>query len=1002
MEQEDPPTGELHIRFLGGFRLTWGGEPLVRLQTPLFRRLLAYLILHRRSAQSREYVAFLLWPDVTEKKAKRNLRQLLYRLRRRFPQAEQWVEIGRKTIRWRADAPFSLDVAAFTEAVAGAEEVPALEEAVAMYGGPLLPGFYDEWVLTRREQLQLQFVAALHRLVEALAAEKEYRRAIGYARLLLEAERLREATYELLLELHIARCDRAAALRVYREAEKMLAEAFGVAPGGRLQALQKQALALPETAPAARPVVHLPPQPTPFVGREHELAEIGALLQQGDCRLLTLTGLGGSGKTRLALEAARQAAGQFPDGVYFVSLSSAHGKQEMLAAVASALNFSLDGRRSPLAQLGTYLRRRRLLLLLDSFERVREGAPLLADILEAAPGLTLLVTSRQVLALRWEWRYPVPGLSIPSRGEAETPARLAAYDAVALFLEIAGRIRPDFVLTEANAPAVSRICRLVEGLPLALELAAVWLSEYAPAEIAACIAENIDFLKTPLQDVPRRQCSLYATFDYSWQQLPAEQQQVLARLSAFPASFTTDAALAVAAADEEMLAQFRARSLLSSQVDGESERWELHDLLREYALERLEADKATAASVRERHADYYLHLLAGYEGDLRGGPQQQTALETVAVELDHVLAARRHATQNEGEEMLQPSTFPLFLFLQLCNRYAQGREIFCAGPALPVDSAQHGHQQAYAAHFHYFSGEYARAHAAAVRAVDCGRVADDLDAIAAADYALARIAYTRGAYRQAERLAEAALALHCSRADRLQQAACYNLLGLIHVGLFDHTATGRPLPPPRERSLQPVYAAEAYYRRARALYRETGHAQGEAIALHNLGFTYLPRLNASVEQGERERLLEQMRTYLEEAASLFRQHHRYSALAQSLNWLGNIHARWLDRATAVAYFQEALSTIARTQDPMILMDILSALAARLWLPSGRVRAAATLLTLVEEHPAADVRVRRRARKWLAEAERQLAPAAFDAAVVRGRRLTAEEAAQETAQALAQE
>ena len=935
MEQEDPPTGQLDVGLLGGFHLTWGGEPLAQLQTPLFRRLLAYLILHRHGAQSREYIAFLLWPDLSETKAKRNLRQLLYRLRRRFPKIEQFAAIGRKTIRWRADASFYLDVDAFKEAVAGAEGVPALEEAVALYSGPLLPGVYDEWVLTRREQLQRQFTATLHRLVEALAAEGAYRRAIGYARRLLEAERLRESTYHLLLELHITRRDRAGALRVYREAEKMLAEAFGVTPGAPLQALHRQALALPERTPGARPEVQLPPQPTPFVGREQELAEIGELLQQSDCRLLTVTGLGGSGKSRLALEAARQAAAEFPDGVFFVSLSAARSEQEMLAAVAGGLNFSLEGRRPPLAQLGAYLRRRQLLLVLDSFERVREAAPLLAEMLEAASGLKLLVTSRQVLALRWEWRYPISGLSVPPPGEADATDALARYDAVALFVEIARRIRPDFALTGKNAASVSRICRLVEGLPLALELAAVGLPECTPGEIAARIAGNIEFLETPLQDVPPRQRSLYATFDYSWQQLPDEQQRALARLCAFPASFTPDAALAVAAADEKMLAQLQARSLLRPQAGDESGRWEMHDLLREYALERLEADEGTAASVQERHADYYLHLLAGHEGDLRGGSRQQTALDAVAVELDHVLSARRYAAQNEGEEMLQPATYPLFLFLQLCDRYAQGREIFCSDVALPVSSAQYGHQQAYAAYFHYYTGDYRQAHAAAVQALDYGRAADDLDALAAAAYVLARIAYTRGAYRQAKRLAEEALTLHRNRLDRLGQAACYNLLGLIHVSLFNHSPTGSPLPPHSERSLQPVDAAGAYYRRARALYREAGHEQGEAIALHNLGFTYLPRLNANVNPDEQKALLGQMVTYLEDAASLFRQHQRYSALAQSLSWLGNIHARWLDRASAVVYFQKSLAAIARTDDPMILVDILSAVAVRLWLPAGQ-------------------------------------------------------------------
>ena len=1008
--EEEQPVDQLTIRFLGGFQLSWGQEPLAEVQTPLFRRLLAFLIVHRQTVHSRQRVAFLLWPDVPETKARRNLRQLLYRLRRQFPEVERFVEVGRKTVRWCADAPFVLDVSRFTEAAARAEAaadddpaaIPLLEEAVSRYRGELLPGLYDEWVLTRRERLHQKYLALLHRLAEALATQGAYRRAIAHARRLLEAERLRESTYHLLLRLHISRRDRAGAIRVYREAETMLAEAFGVEPGAGLRALQRQAQTLPqETVSPTTPANSLPAQPTPFVGREEEVAQIGARLRRPDCRLLTLSGLGGSGKTRLALEAAGRVSADFSDGVAFVPLSGARSRQDLVGAIATALDFSFEGRLSPLEQLLAHLRQRRLLLLLDSFERVWEEAPVVAKILEEAPEVVLLVTSRRVLNLRWEWRFPVSGLAVPPTEGEELPEAVADYDAVTLFLQIARRIDPDFALTGENAPAVAHICRVVEGLPLALELAAVWMQEHSCAEIAEQISRNLGFPERPLRDMPPRQRTLQATFAYSWQSLPARRQEALACLSVFPAPFTAAAAAAVAGAEEATLEALVAHSLLRKGVGGRGNavRYDLHDLLQEYAAGRL-ADSGGETEGRDRHAAYYLHRLSRREDDLRGGPGQPGALAATTAELEHVVAAWRHAVAARMETLLQPATFPLYLYLSLGNRYEQGRELFCAALQLPATSPQYAHNRAYAARFLYHAGDYPRAGSAAAEALARGRAGDDLDAVAASLYVLASVAYTRGAYRQAIRLAEEGVTAQRSRGDRLGEALCYNLLGLSHLGLFGHSPTGDPLPAAPLRSTKPVEAAQRYYRRALALHRACGYEEGEATALHNLGHSHIPLLNATVDADARQPLLTRMIGYLEEAAALHRRHDQHGALAQTLNWLGFAHARWRERAAATAYYREALASIAEVARPKLLTDVLSAIAVHLWLPSGRPAEAVTLLALALAHPATDARVQRRCRQWLAQAEAQLPADAYAAAAERGRQMAPAAAVRETLGALA--
>lgn len=224
--------------------MTWEGESLPKLQAPLLRRFIAYLLLHRETPQLRTRLAALFWPDAPEGQSRRNLRQLLYRLRRQLPQADRFLDARRKTVQWRADGPFVVDVDRFETAVQEADTIAELETAVSLYKGLLLPGHHETWMAAEREQLHQQFVSALYRLVGALEEKGQHRRAIVYARELVELERTRESSYRLLMRLHIANGDRAAALRVYDECVAMLAEEMGVAPSPALEELRQQLQAL--------------------------------------------------------------------------------------------------------------------------------------------------------------------------------------------------------------------------------------------------------------------------------------------------------------------------------------------------------------------------------------------------------------------------------------------------------------------------------------------------------------------------------------------------------------------------------------------------------------------------------------------------------------------------------------------------------------------------------------------------------------------------------------
>ena len=382
---------------------------------------------------------------------------------------------------------------------------------------------------------------------------------------------------------------------------------------------------------------NLPAPRTSFVGRASELDAIDQLLEDPECRLLTLVGPGGAGKTRLALEAAGRRIERYPHGVHFVPLVALASAEFLAPAVAEAMQFTMDGAHSASSaqeQLLDYLVERSTLLVLDNFEHLVDGADLLGEIIERAPNVELLTTSRERLNLQSEWVLDVHGLGLAENGNGG-PAALR------LFVERARQVEPGFSLDDDDQrDQVGRICELVEGLPLGVELAASWVSMLSCAEIADEIEQNIDFLTTSKRDVPERHRSLRAAFDQSWRLLSGEQQEVLARLSVLRGDFGREAAAAVAGADLRLLSELVAKSLVRRSDFG---RYELHELLRQYAAEKLAAASPDAVSAtRERHARHYLGALAERRSALMGSGVAQ-ARDELRRELDNLRVAAEWA-----------------------------------------------------------------------------------------------------------------------------------------------------------------------------------------------------------------------------------------------------------------------------------------------------------------------------------------------------------------------
>ncbi len=377
---------------------------------------------------------------------------------------------------------------------------------------------------------------------------------------------------------------------------------------------------------------NLPPQPTAFVGREREVQEITQRLADPACRLLTLTGQGGVGKSRLAAQVACDQIDAFRDGVYFVPLAPLRSAEFLVPTIADALTLQLQGSGDISAQLLDFLREKRMLLLLDSFEHVLEGADFVSTILSTAPFVKLLVTSRERLSLTSEWTLEVRGLDVPEHPDDES---VEAYSAVRLFVEGARRVRSDYVFPHADRPDVVAICRAVEGMPLAIELASSWVRVLSCSDILEELERGIDFLASAARDIPDRHRSLRAVFEHSWSLLSEGERAALMWLSVFRGGFRRAAAADVAGASLLAISGLVDKSLLGWDPAG---RYEMHSLLRQYAAEKLRADPESESQAKDRHCTYYSQYLKDRERLLWGADQGE-ALEDIADEIENVRQA---------------------------------------------------------------------------------------------------------------------------------------------------------------------------------------------------------------------------------------------------------------------------------------------------------------------------------------------------------------------------
>jgi predicted ATPase len=421
-------------------------------------------------------------------------------------------------------------------------------------------------------------------------------------------------------------------------------------------------------------VHNLPSQPTPFIGREDELAEITKLLATPACRLLTLTGPGGIGKTHLAVEAARivsnsslDVSGRDRGEVYFISLQPLTSTDFIVPTIAEGVHFQFYPGGEPKQQLLDYLRAKSLLLVMDNFEHLLDGVGIVSEILAYAADVKVLATSRERLNLMEEWVLDIGGLSYPA---SDNETDVEGYSAVELFLQHAGRMKVSLALDARQKPAVTRICRLVGGMPLGIELASAWVRALSCEEIATEIERSLDILATSARNIEPRHRNMRAALEHSWNLLTDEERDVFKKLSVFRGGFRKEAALAVAGASLPTLSALVDKSLLRVNANG---RYDIHELLRQYGEEQVTMSGDTNTT-RDAHSAYYMGYLAQREHDLKGR-RQLAALNEIEADFENIRVAWRWALSRKHYHLLDLALETLFHFCEMQARFQDGEAL---------------------------------------------------------------------------------------------------------------------------------------------------------------------------------------------------------------------------------------------------------------------------------------------------------------------------------------
>lgn len=919
------------IHLLGGLRLERGSEVVTRFRSQKFGMLLAYLALFPRRVHSREELADLLWPDADVEAGRTNLRTALASLRRQLEgpnaapnsvlcaQGHTHVSLNPEGFRTDVNA-FEAALAAATQTADQKQKAAHLLVAVGQYNGHLLPGCYESWALSERDRLADAHRHALRELADLHEAEGDFDHSLDFARRAVSADPTQEDAHAHVIRLLMATDQTGAAQRQFDELARILKEQWDGEPSPAVRALLRGVPAptkrpaphptpvpkavtenttpapAPTTNPApvaeTAPASTLPLHPTRFFGREDEIAALSEWLRTGS-RLITITGPGGSGKTRVAVQTARQLSEAFAGGVYFVPLTEVTDAERMPDAFADAIGLTRSSaNKVPMRQqVETALQAKNgpVLLVLDNFEQLAEaGALYVAELMERAPLVSCLVTSRQRLRIAWEREFPL--LPLPTPAHPGTPIRLLEFASVQLFVSRAQTARTDFQLTARNAAAVAALCDKLEGIPLAIELAAAWAEMLTPAQMLQKMEQRFSLLVSRRRDVPLRHRTLRAVLESSLSLLDPEIGRFFSHLSVFRRGWTLEAAEAVTGEPlaAAYLATLRDHSLLVAEPQSEDEdaplRFRMLEIVREYARELAAEADDSVSDLEARHAAYFTKFAEDAVPHLTGA-SQTSYLRWLDADHDNLRAALSWYEQTGHiadalhlagmlSGFWHTRGYVLFAREQLARLLSDRKNV----PTLVQAQALSGLGK-----LAYFQGDYATAHSTQNEALALFQAENDADGIAKSLNELGNCEMLHSNYPGAAEFYGQSLAAYRKLNDAKGIALLLNNTGAISL------AQGHPT------------VAKPYLQESLPISRAAGHFRVVAITLLNL---------AVIAQYEREWDL--AKTYLEESLAVRRDLGDEAGAGRTLECLAHLAMEEGDPDTALLRFEEAFSLLRKT------------------------------------------------------------------------------------------
>jgi predicted ATPase/DNA-binding SARP family transcriptional activator len=1032
-------VAKIKILLLGALQVIVDNEPVDSLMSDKSRALLTYLAVESHRSHRRDHLAGMLWPNQPDKKSLHNLRQALSSLRKILQDDDhenKFFLVTRDSIQFNPNSNYELDVNNFDDLINKASKFykrddkasrihfRSLNQAVNLYKGHFLDqfflkeGFYfEEWSTLQREILSRKVLEALNILVEYYERKGDYYQALRCASRMVELAPWEENAHRIVMLQLALNSQWSAAADQYHSLTRYLKDEMGLEPTAETVQLFEEIRSINAKGETIQPrftptIDQLPTFTTPFIGRQHELNEIADLLVDPHCRLLTIIGPGGIGKTRLAIEAAREQIASFRNGVYFVSLGDIHNEIHIIPSIANAVDYNFPGQGTLKSQFLRFIRNKKMLLVLDNYEHLLEHTSIISDLLISSPGFVIIATTRERLRLQEEWLFPLAGLSYPNKGKNVWD--LNEFDALTLFQVCAQKAGRDYKIPASDVPSIIHICQLVEGIPLAVELAAALTYTKSCQDIAAQLSKNFEILSTSMRNVQSRQRSMLATMQYSWNLLSIEEKHSFSQLSIFLEDFDSEAANTIIGVESSMLTTLINKSLIRNTSEG---RYVLHRLLRQFAAEKLSKDESLRRSLEEKFCDYYVNFLSEQAPKLDGKDQLE-ALIRINQNIDNVRKAwvllisheefsdidqivdsiyRFHSIRSLFSECIELFKMALSALADTHNQESLNNRILARQGVLYQRLGKYGIAKKYLeqglttfrcygeskeilfclaqlGHTYIKTGNYKDVQPIAEEALDLAIDLEDQWGITSSYYLSGYAVYRLGNIKQGKEYLEKSLYIS-RKSDRPRLSLSpLNALGDIACHQGDYTKAIQIYEECIELSkalgdeyragihfnnlgtvyhiLEAYHEAESYYLESLHYCEKIGDLAGQAIALSNLGEIELTRKEFS----------ESRRLFIEglQIGRDLDDHWTILACLKNLGSISLIQGKLMD---AKAIYAEAFEIGTKFETKPLVLNILMDLAEYISI-NGNPDLAFEMLTYVSSHPSSEQSTREKANQIL--------------------------------------